>query len=122
MSHGEYAKAKNTGGGVMPQQVNVNIPDINLCPSYHCPHCMNNIFVMSWRIWQISALISPTGIAMQANQQVWTCTGCHLAWDQGQLKMLSPAERDELIAAMKEKQVEMQRAAGAEVAGVQQWE
>ncbi len=103
MGHGQYAKGKGNGSGVMPQVVNVQIPNVEACASYHCPSCMNNIFEMAFRIWEISALLSPIGIAQPANEQVWRCTGCGLAWPQNVLKKLLPGERQELIAAMRAK-------------------
>ncbi len=108
MSHRQYAKANGTGKGVMPQVVQVQIPNINACASYHCPNCMNNIFEPAVRIFEISALLSPTGIAQPANQQVWRCTACGFAWEQASLKKLSPGERDLMIAALKAQQAEMQ--------------
>ncbi len=117
MSHGQYAKVKNNGAGVMPQMVQVQIPNINACPSYHCPHCMNNIFEPAVRIFEISALISPTGVAQPANQQVWRCTNCGLAWEQAALRKLTAKEREDLVAEMKAKQavMEAERQAAIEV-------
>ncbi len=113
MGHGQYAKASGNNNHGMPQMtpqmVNVQIPDVNQCASFHCPNCMNNIFEQAVRIWEISAVLSPTGIAQPANQPVWRCTACGLAWDQAALKRLSPKEREELIAGLKAKQAEMQK-------------
>lgn len=89
-----------------PHMVQIQLPDVATLTSYHCPDCMNNVFGQAFRIWEISALISPTGIAQPANQQVWRCLGCGLAWDQGQLKKLNPQEREALISEIKAKRGE----------------
>ncbi len=106
MSHGQYAKAKNNGAGVMPQMVPVQIPDVNACASYHCPNCMNNIFERALRIFEISALLSPIGIAQPAEQEVFRCTHCGLAWEQAALKKLTAKEREDLVADLKARKQE----------------
>ncbi|SPJ15390.1 hypothetical protein SBDP2_320006 [Syntrophobacter sp. SbD2] len=104
MSHGQYAKAKNNGAGVMPQRVQVQIPNVAACASYHCPNCMNNIFERAVRIFEISALLSPIGVAQPAEQEVLRCTHCGLAWEQTSLRKLTAKEREDLVAEMKAKQ------------------
>jgi hypothetical protein len=108
MSHGQYAKVKNNGAGVMPQKVQVQIPNVAACASYHCPGCMNNIFERAVRIFEISALLSPIGVAQPAEQEVYRCTNCGLAWEQGSLKKLTAQERDDLVAEMKAKHAAME--------------
>ncbi len=88
----------------MPQMVQVQIPDINACASYHCPNCMNNIFERAVRIFEISALLSPIGIAQPAEQEVLRCTHCGLAWVPQSLKKLTAYERGNLVAELKAKQ------------------
>ena len=85
----------------VPQTVQIQLPPIETLSSYHCPNCLNNVFQPAIRIWEISALISPTGIAQPANQQVWQCLGCGIAWNQEHLKKLSPQEREELVSKIK---------------------
>jgi predicted RNA-binding Zn-ribbon protein involved in translation (DUF1610 family) len=103
MSHGQYAKAKNNGAGVMPAKVQVQIPNVSACASYHCPGCTNNIFERAFRIFEISALLSPIGVAQPAEQEVYRCTNCGLAWEQTSLKKLTAKEREDLVTEMKAK-------------------
>jgi hypothetical protein len=117
MGHGQYAKANNNGRRVMPQAVNVQVPDVEACASYHCPGCMNNIFEPAFRIFELSALLSPNGIAQPGTEQVWRCTGCGLARPQNMLKKLSPQERAELIEANKARIAELHAQAVAKAGG-----
>jgi hypothetical protein len=112
MSHGGFAKRNGKGmpqqQQQMPQFVQVQIPDVNACASYHCPACMNNIFTQGFRVIEVSALLHPTGIAQPGQIPMLICSNCHLTWEQAMLKKLSPKERDELVEMMKQKQAGME--------------
>ncbi len=104
MAHGEYAKAKNNGARAPqgPMVGLIQVPNLETAASYHCPNCMCNVFQDAVRIWEVSALISPTGQAQPGRQQVLRCMVCGGVWDQAQLKKLSAPERQDLVAKVAE--------------------
>jgi hypothetical protein len=56
-----------------PIQVDLNNATIQVCP------CGSKYFIPAISVYKVSALISPTGQELIANQQVVICAKCHLA-------------------------------------------
>ena len=56
-----------------PIQVDLNNATVQVCP------CGSKYFIPAVSVYKVSALISPTGQELIANQQVVVCLKCHLA-------------------------------------------
>jgi len=104
MGNGRNFIRKQRKSEQQPAIVQIALPDVSTLSSYHCPQCMNNVFEPAYRIWEISALVSPTGLAQPAEQKVWRCIGCGFAFDLATLKKLDPIERQELVESIRQQQ------------------
>lgn len=56
-----------------PIQVDLKNATVQVCP------CGSKYFIPAISVYKVSALISPTGQELIANQQVVVCLKCHLA-------------------------------------------
>lgn len=57
------------------QQIQVNV-DLSTADQIFCPHCGAKVFQPGITLYRISAIVSPTGQEMMAQQPILMCINC----------------------------------------------
>lgn len=82
------------------QPMNQGIMDlpVDSLPSFHCRACGGHLFNEVFELYEVSALVSPTGQPAPIKLPLFLCVRCGLSTRTEEMTRMLPHERDQLEA------------------------
>jgi hypothetical protein len=106
MGNGQYAKAAGVrqDAGIRQEMRLVQVSNMEILDSLHCPNCTGAVFGEAHRFFQLGPVASGTGKEETGTAPLQRCLTCGAVWDVSQLRRMTPAEREALLAAPQKRQ------------------